>query len=315
MTDIVIASAARTPVGSFSGAFTDTPAHDLGAVAIKAARHRAKVEPGEVDEIILGQVLTAGQDKNPARRAAMKAGVPQDKTAWSLNQVCGSGLRAVALGMLHVASGDANIIVAGGQESMSLSPHAAHMRAGTKMGDAKFVDTMIKDGLWDAFHGYHMGTTAENVAQKWQISREAQDKFAVASQNKAEAAQKSGRFKDEIVPVTVPSRRGDIVVDQDEYVRPGTTLDAVSKLKPAFSKDGTVTAGNASGLNDGAAAIVIMSTSEASRRGLTPLARISSWATAGVDPKIMGSGPIPASRRALEKAGWKVADLDLIEAN
>jgi acetyl-CoA C-acetyltransferase len=315
MTDIVIASAARTPVGSFSGAFTDTPAHDLGAVAIKAALQRAKVEPGEVDEIILGQVLTAGQGQNPARQAAMKAGVPQDKTAWSLNQVCGSGLRAVALGMLHVASGDANIIVAGGQESMSLSPHVAHMRAGTKMGDVKLVDSMIKDGLWDAFHGYHMGTTAENVAQKWQISREEQDKFAVASQNKAEAAQKSGRFKDEIVPVTVPSRKGDIVVDQDEYIRPGTTLDAVSKLKPAFSKDGTVTAGNASGLNDGAAALVVMSASEAERRGLTPLARITSWATAGVDPKIMGTGPIPASRRALEKAGWKIADLDLIEAN
>ena len=315
MTDIVIASAARTPVGSFTGAFTDTPAHDLGAVAIKAALQRAKVEPGEVDEIILGQVLTAGQGQNPARQAAMKAGVPQDKTAWSLNQVCGSGLRAVALGMLHVASGDANIIVAGGQESMSLSPHVAHMRAGTKMGDVKFVDSMIKDGLWDAFHGYHMGTTAENVAQKWQISREEQDKFAVASQNQAEAAQKSGRFKDEIVPVTVPSRKGDIVVDQDEYIRPGTTLDAVSKLKPAFSKDGTVTAGNASGLNDGAAALVVMSASEAERRGLTPLARITSWATAGVDPKIMGTGPIPASRRALEKAGWKIADLDLIEAN
>src|ERR1700731_4614108 len=305
MTDIVIASAARTPVRSFSGAFTDTPAHDLGAVAIKAALQRAKVEPGEVDEIILGQVLTAGQGQNPARQTRMKAGVPQDKTAWSLNQVCGSGLRAVALGMLHVASGDANIIVAGGQESMSLSPHAAHMRAGTKMGDAKFVDTMIKDGLWDAFHGYHMGTTAENVAQKWQISREEQDKFAVASQNKAEAAQKSGRFKDEIVPVTVPSRKGDIVVDQDEYIRPGTTLDAVSKLKPAFSKDGTVTAGNASGLNDGAAAIVIMSTSEAQRRGITPLARIASWSTAGVNPAIMGSGPIPAPPGALQKAGWK----------
>ena len=315
MTDIVIASAARTPVGSFNGAFTDTPEHDLGAVAIKAALQRAKVEPSEVDEVILGQVLTAGQGQNPARQAAMKAGVPQDKTAWSLNQVCGSGLRAVALGMLHVASGDANIIVAGGQESMSLSPHVAHMRAGTKMGDVKFVDSMIKDGLWDAFHGYHMGTTAENVAQKWQISREEQDKFAVASQNKAEAAQKSGRFKDEIVPVTVPSRKGDIVVDQDEYIRPGTTLDAVSKLKPAFSKDGTVTAGNASGLNDGAAALVVMSASEAERRGLTPLARITSWATAGVDPKIMGTGPIPASRRALEKAGWKIADLDLIEAN
>jgi acetyl-CoA C-acetyltransferase len=315
MTDIVIASAARTPVGSFNGAFTSTPAHDLGAVAIKAALQRAKVEPSEVDEVILGQVLTAGQGQNPARQAAMKAGIPQEKTAWSLNQVCGSGLRAVALGMLHVASGDANIIVAGGQESMSLSPHAAHMRAGTKMGDAKLVDTMIKDGLWDAFHGYHMGTTAENVAQKWQINREQQDKFAVASQNKAEAAQKSGRFKDEIAPVTVPSRKGEIVIDRDEHIRPGTTLDAVSQLKPAFSKDGTVTAGNASGLNDGAAAFVVMNASEAKRRSVTPLARIASWATAGVDPKIMGTGPIPASRRALEKAGWKVADLDLIEAN
>jgi acetyl-CoA C-acetyltransferase len=315
MTDIVIASAARTPVGSFNGAFTSTPAHDLGAVAIKAALQRAKVEPSEVDEVILGQVLTAGQGQNPARQAAMKAGIPQEKTAWSLNQVCGSGLRAVALGMLHVASGDANIIVAGGQESMSLSPHAAHMRAGTKMGDAKLVDTMIKDGLWDAFHGYHMGTTAENVAQKWQINREEQDKFAVASQNKAEAAQKSGRFKDEIAPVTVPSRKGEIVIDRDEHIRPGTTLDAVSQLKPAFSKDGTVTAGNASGLNDGAAAFVVMNASETKRRGVTPLARIASWATAGVDPKIMGTGPIPASRRALEKAGWKVADLDLIEAN
>ena len=315
MTDIVIASAARTAVGSSNGAFANTAAHELGAVAIRAALQRAKLEPHEVDEVILGQVLTAGEGQNPARQAAMKAGVPQEKTAWGLNQVCGSGLRAVALGMLHVASGDASIIVSGGQESMSLSPHAAHMRAGTKMGDVKFIDTMIKDGLWDAFHGYHMGTTAENVAQKWQITREEQDRFAVASQNKAEAAQNAGRFKEEIAPVTVASRKGDIVVDQDEYVRPGTTLDAVSKLKPAFSKDGTVTAGNASGLNDGAAALVIMSASEASRRGLTPLARISSWATAGVDPKIMGSGPIPASRKALEKAGWKVSDLDLIEAN
>src|SRR6478672_9040694 len=315
MTDIIIASAARTPVGSFNGAFANLPAHDLGAVAIKAALERANLAGKEVDEVILGQVLTAGQGQNPARQAAMKAGIPEDKTAWSLNQVCGSGLRAVALGMLHVASGDADVIVAGGQESMSLSPHAAHMRGGTKMGDVTFVDTMIKDGLWDAFHGYHMGTTAENVAQKWQISREDQDRFAVASQNKAEAAQTSGRFKDEIAPVTVQSRKGDIVVDQDEYIRPGTTLDAVAKLKPAFSKDGTVTAGNASGLNDGAAAFVIMSATEAQRRGITPLALIASWSTAGVNPAIMGSGPIPASRRALEKAGWKVADLDLIEAN
>jgi len=315
MKDIVIASAARTPVGSFNGAFANTPAHELGAVAIEAALKSAHVEPKEVDEVILGQVLTAGQGQNPARQAAMKAGIPQEKTAWGLNQVCGSGLRAVALGMLHVGSGDSNIIVAGGQESMSLAPHAAYMRAGTKMGDLKLVDTMIKDGLWDAFHGYHMGTTAENVAQKWQITRDEQDKFAAASQNKAEAAQKAGRFKDEIAPVTVPSRKGDVIVDQDEYIRAGTTLDAVAKLKPAFSKDGTVTAGNASGLNDGAAALVIMSEAEATRRGVKPLARIVSWATVGVDPKIMGSGPIPASRKALEKAGWKVADLDLIEAN
>jgi acetyl-CoA C-acetyltransferase len=315
MKDIVIASAVRTPVGSFNGAFANNTADELGAVAIKTALKNAKVEPQEVGEVILGQVLTAAQGQNPARQAAIKAGFPQEKTAWGLNQVCGSGLRAVALGMLHVASEDANIIVAGGQESMSLAPHAAHMRAGTKMGDLKLVDTMIKDGLWDAFHGYHMGTTAENVAQKWQITREEQDKFAVASQNKAEAAQKAGRFNAEIAPVTVTSRKGDITVDKDEYIRAGTTLDAVAKLKPAFSKDGTVTAGNAFGLNDGAAALVIMSGAEAQRRGLTPLARIASWATAGVDPKIMGSGPIPASRKALEKAGWKVADLDLIEAN
>ena len=315
MKNIVIASAARTPVGSFNGAFANTPAHELGAVAIEAALKSAHVEPKEVDEVILGQVLTAGQGQNPARQAAMKAGIPQEKTAWGLNQVCGSGLRAVALGMLHVGSGDSNIIVAGGQESMSLAPHAAYMRAGTKMGDLKLVDTMIKDGLWDAFHGYHMGTTAENVAQKWQITRDEQDKFAAASQNKAEAAQKAGRFKDEIAPVTVPSRKGDVIVDQDEYIRAGTTLDAVAKLKPAFSKDGTVTAGNASGLNDGAAALVIMNEAEATRRGVKPLARIVSWATVGVDPKIMGSGPIPASRKALEKAGWKIADLDLIEAN
>jgi acetyl-CoA C-acetyltransferase len=315
MTDIVVASAARTPVGSFNGAFANSPAHELGAVAIKAALERAKVAPQEVDEVILGQVLTAGQGQNPARQAAMKAGVPREKTAWSLNQVCGSGLRAVALAMLHVDSGDADVIVAGGQESMSLAPHVAHMRAGTKMGELKLVDSMIKDGLWDAFHGYHMGTTAENVAQKWQISRGEQDAFAVASQNKAEAAQKSGRFKDEIVAVTVASRKGDVVVANDEYIRAGTTLEAVSQLKPAFSKDGTVTAGNASGLNDGAAAVVVMRGSEAERRGITPLARIASWATAGVDPQIMGTGPIPASRKALEKAGWKVGDLGLVEAN
>jgi acetyl-CoA C-acetyltransferase len=314
-TDIVIASAARTPVGSFNGAFANTPAHDLGAVAIKAALARAKVAAEDVDEVILGQVLAAGQGQNPARQAAMNAGVPRDKTAFGINQVCGSGLRAVALAMLHVGSGDADIILAGGQESMSLSPHVAHMRAGTKMGELKLVDSMIKDGLWDAFHGYHMGTTAENVAQKWQINREEQDIFAVASQNKAEAAQKTGRFKDEIAAVTVASRKGDIVVDQDEYIRAGTTLAAVAQLKPAFSKEGTVTAGNASGLNDGAAAVVVMRAAEAERRGITPLGRIASWATAGVDPQIMGTGPIPASRKALEKAGWKVGDLDLVEAN
>jgi acetyl-CoA C-acetyltransferase len=314
-TDIVVVSAARTAVGSFNGGFANTPAHDLGAVAIKAALERAKVDAGDVDEVILGQILTAGQGQNPARQAAMKAGIPQEKTAWQLNQLCGSGLRAVALGMQQIANGDASIIVAGGQESMSMSQHTSHMRNGTKMGDVKFVDTMLKDGLFDAFHGYHMGTTAENVAAKWQLSRDDQDRFALGSQNKAEAAQKAGRFKDEIVPFTVSTRKGDIIVDADEYIRPGTTLEALTKLKPAFSKDGTVTAGNASGLNDGAAAIVLMTAAEAARRGLTPLARIASWATAGVDPAVMGTGPIPSSRKALEKAGWKISDLDLIEAN
>lgn len=314
-TDIVIVGAARTAVGAFNGAFANTPAHELGAVAIKEALKRAKVEAGEVDEVILGQVLTAAQGQNPARKAAIDAGVSQDATAWGLNQVCGSGLRAVAIGMQQIANGDANIIVAGGQESMSLSAHAAHMRAGTKMGDVKFIDTMIKDGLWDIFHGYHMGTTAENVAARWQLTREEQDKFAVGSQNKAEAARKAGRFKDEIAPVTISTRKGDIVVDTDEYIRDGATLEAMAKLKPAFSKDGTVTAGNASGINDGAAALVLMTAKEASKRGLTPLARIASWATAGVDPAIMGSGPIPATRKALEKAGWKVGDLELVEAN
>jgi acetyl-CoA C-acetyltransferase len=313
--DIVIVGAARTPVGAFNGAFANTPAHELGATAIKAALERAKVDAAEVDEVILGQVLTAAQGQNPARQAAIHAGVPQGATAWGLNQVCGSGLRAVAIAAQQIANGDASVMVAGGQESMSLSAHAAHMRSGTKMGDVKFIDTMIKDGLWDAFNGYHMGTTAENVAQKWQISRDEQDRFAVASQNKAEAAQKEGRFKAEIAPVTVPSRKGDIVVDSDEYIRPGTTLEAVAKLRPAFSKDGTVTAGNASGLNDGAAALVVMTAAEAERRGLKPIARIASFATAGVDPAIMGTGPIPASRKALEKAGWKAQDLDLIEAN
>ena len=313
--DIVVVGAARTAVGSFNGAFANTAAHDLGAAAIVAALGRAKVGAHDVDEVILGQVLAAGQGQNPARQAAMKAGVPQEKTAFNLNQLCGSGLRAVALGAQQIASGDAHVIVAGGQESMSTSPHAAYMRAGTKMGDFKLVDTMLKDGLLDAFHGYHMGATAENVATKWQLSRDDQDRFALGSQNKAEAAQKAGRFKDQIVAFAVPGRKGDVIVDQDEYIRPGTTLDALAKLRPAFSKDGTVTAGNASGLNDGAAAIVLMSAAEAKKRGLTVLARIASWATAGVDPAIMGTGPIPASRKALEKAGWKVKDLDLVEAN
>ena len=314
-TDIVIVSAARTPVGSFNGAFANTPAHELGATAVKAALERAKVGPDEVDEVIMGQVLTAGQGQNPARITAMAAGVPQEKTAWGLNQLCGSGLRAVALGLQQIANGDAKIIVAGGQESMSLAPHAAYLRSGQKMGDLKFVDTMLKDGLIDAFQGYHMGTTAENVAGKWQLNREEQDTFAAGSQNKAEAAQKEGRFKDEIAPVTVKTRKGDVVVDQDEYIRPGTTVEALAKLKPAFSKEGSVTAGNASGINDGAAALVLMTAEEAQRRGLTPLARIASWATAGVDPAVMGSGPIPASRKALEKAGWKVKDVELVEAN
>ena len=315
MTNIVIASAGRTPVGSFNGAFANTPAHDLGAAVIKAVLERAGVAPEDVSETILGQVLTAGQGQNPARQAHINAGLPKESAAWSINQVCGSGLRAVALGAQHIALGDDSIVVAGGQESMSLSPHAAHLRAGQKMGDMKFIDTMIKDGLWDAFNGYHMGTTAENVASQWQITREQQDEFAVASQNKAEAAQKAGKFKDEIVPFTVKTRKGDIVVDLDEYIRLGASLDAMTKLRPAFSKDGTVTAGNASGLNDGAAAVVLMTAEEAERRGIEPLARIASYATAGVDPSIMGTGPIPASRKALEKAGWKVSDLDLVEAN
>ena len=314
-TDIVIVSAARTPVGSFNGAFANTPAHELGAIAVKAAMERARVEPSDVDEVILGQVLQAGQGQNPARIAAMAAGVPQEKTAWGLNQLCGSGLRAVALGLQQIANGDAKIIVAGGQESMSLAPHAAYLRSAQKMGDMKFVDTMLKDGLMDAFQGYHMGTTAENVAGKWQLTREEQDRFATASQNKAEAAQKEGRFKDEIVPVTVKTRKGDVVVDQDEYPRHGATVEAMAKLKPAFSKEGSVTAGNASGINDGAAAVVLMTAEEARKRGLEPLARIVSWATAGVDPAVMGSGPIPASRKALEKAGWTVKDVDLVEAN
>lgn len=312
---IVIASAAGTAVGSFNGAFANTPAHELGAAAIAAVLERAGVSAEEVDEVILGQVLPAGEGQNPARQAAMKAGVPQEKTAWGMNQLCGSGLRAVALGMQQIATGDAGIIVAGGMESMSMAPHCAHLRGGVKMGDFKMIDTMIKDGLTDAFYGYHMGITAENVAKKWQLSREEQDGFAVASQNKAEAAQKEGRFKDEIVAFTVKTRKGDVIVDSDEYIRHGATLDQMAKLRPAFDKDGTVTAANASGLNDGAAATLLMSEAEAGRRGIQPLARIVSWATAGVDPQIMGTGPIPASRKALEKAGWKIGDLDLVEAN
>jgi acetyl-CoA C-acetyltransferase len=313
--DIVIASAARTPVGSFNGALSTLPAHELGAIAIRGALERASVAAEEVQEVILGQILTAAQGQNPARQAAMGAGVPKEATAWSLNQLCGSGLRAVAIGMQQIQTGDADIIVAGGQESMSMAPHAAYLRSGVKMGDYSMVDTMLKDGLIDAFNGYHMGITAENVAKQWQITRQQQDEFAVASQNKAEAAQKAGRFKDEIVPVTVKSRKGEVVVDQDEYIRPGTTLDNIAKLRPAFDKEGSVTAGNASGINDGAAAAVLMSAEEAERRGIEPLARIVSWATAGVDPAIMGTGPIPASRRALEKAGWRPDDLDLVEAN
>lgn len=312
---IVIASAARTPVGSFNGSLSSLPGHELGSIAIKAALERAGVQPGEVSEVILGQVLTAGQGQNPARQASIAAGIPVDSPAFTINQVCGSGLRAVALGAQQIKEGDANIVVAGGQESMSQSMHAAHMRNGTKMGNVSFIDTMIKDGLWDAFNNYHMGTTAENVARQWQITRDEQDSFAVRSQNKAEAAQKAGRFKDEIVPVTIASRKGDIVVADDEYPRHGATIEAMTKLRPAFSKDGTVTAGNASGINDGAAAVVLMCAARAASAGKKPLARIVSWAQAGVDPAIMGSGPIPASRRALEKAGWSAADLDLIEAN
>ncbi|HVW55163.1 MAG TPA: acetyl-CoA C-acetyltransferase [Rhizobiaceae bacterium] len=312
---IVVASAARTPVGSFNGSFAAIPAHELGIVAIKGALERAKVDPAEVDEVILGQVLTAGEGQNPARQASIGAGLPKETTAWVLNQVCGSGLRTIAIGMQQIATGDAKIIVAGGQESMSMSPHCAHLRAGVKMGDYAMIDTMIKDGLWDAFNGYHMGMTAENVARQFQITREDQDRFALASQNKAEAAQKAGKFKDEIVPVTVKTRKGDIVVADDEYIRHGATLEAMQKLRPAFDKEGTVTAASASGINDGAAAVVLMSEADAEKRGVKPLVRIVSWATAGVDPAIMGTGPIPASRRALEKAGWKADDLDLVEAN
>ena len=315
MSDIVIVSAARTPVGSFNGALSSLPAHELGKLAIQAAVERAGIQPSDVQEVIMGQVLQAGAGQGPARQAAINAGVPVEAPAWSLNQLCGSGLRAVALAAQQIKDGSADIVVAGGQESMSQSPHAANIRNGQKMGDFAFVDTMIKDGLWDAFHGYHMGQTAENIAARWQITREDQDRFAVTSQNRAEAAQKAGKFADEIVPVTIKGRKGDTVVDQDEYVRHGATLESVSGLRPAFTKDGSVTAANASGINDGAAALVLMSAEEAKKRGLKPLARIASWAHAGVDPEIMGTGPIPASRKALEKAGWSVGDLDLVESN
>jgi len=315
MTEVVIASAARTPVASFNGSLSSVPAHALGEVAIRGALERAGVDAAEVSEVILGQVLDAGAGQNPARQASMAAGLPVEAPAWGVNQVCGSGLRAVALGQQAISQGDSAIVVAGGQESMSQSPHCVHLRNGTKMGDTGMIDTMIKDGLWDAFNGYHMGVTAENVANQWQITREDQDAFAVASQNKAEAAQKAGRFKDEIVPVTIKTRKGETVVEDDEYIRHGATLESLSGLRPAFDKEGSVTAGNASGINDGAAALVLMSAEEAEKRGIEPLARIASWAQAGVDPSVMGSGPIPASRQALEKAGWTVDDLDLVEAN
>jgi acetyl-CoA C-acetyltransferase len=315
MTEIVIASAARTPVGSFNGAFASLPAHALGQVAIQAALARAGVKPEEVDEVILGQILSAGAGQNPARQAAVAAGIPVERTAFGINQLCGSGLRAVALAAQQIATGDAAIVVAGGQESMTQSPHCANLRAGQKMGSLDLVDTMLKDGLWDAFHGYHMGNTAENVAQKYQLTREEQDRFAAESQRKAGEAMKAGRFKDEIAPVTVKGRKGDVIVENDEYPKPETTMDVLMKLRPAFAKDGTVTAGNASGINDGAAVAVVMSAAEAAKRGITPMARIVSWATAGVDPSIMGTGPIPASRKALQKAGWSLDSLDLIEAN
>lgn len=315
MTNVVIASAARTAVGSFLGSFANTPAHDLGAAVIEAVVERAGVDKAEVSETILGQVLTAGQGQNPARQAHINAGLPQESAAWGINQVCGSGLRAVALGAQHIQLGDAAIVIAGGQENMSMSPHVANLRQGQKMGDMKYIDSMIRDGLWDAFNGYHMGQTAENVANQWQISREMQDEFAVASQNKAEAAQKAGKFADEIAAFTIKTRKGDVTVDQDEYIRHGATMDAMAKLRPAFTKDGSVTAANASGLNDGAAATLLMSADDAEKRGVQPLARIASYATAGLDPSIMGVGPIYASRKALEKAGWKASDLDLVEAN
>jgi len=315
MTDIVIAGAARTPVGAFNGGLSSVPASYLGTVAIQEAIKRAKVDAAEVDEAVIGQILTAGAGQNPARQAAVAAGIPVEKTAYQINQLCGSGLRSVALGYQAIQLGDAAIVVAGGQESMSQAPHVAHLRNGAKMGDVQFIDSMIKDGLWDAFNGYHMGNTAENVAKKWQLTRDEQDAFAAASQQKAEEAQKAGRFKDEIVPVTIKTRKGDVVVDTDEHPKHGTTIESLAKLRPAFDKEGTVTAGNASGINDGGAAVVLMSADAAKQRGVTPLAHIVSWATCGVDPAIMGTGPIPASRKALEKAGWSVDDLDLVEAN
>jgi acetyl-CoA C-acetyltransferase len=313
--DIVIVGAARTPVGAFNGAFASLPAHELGKVAIKEALKRAGVDAPKVSEVIMGQILTAGQGQNPARQASIGAGIPVESPAWGINQLCGSGLRAVALGYQAILNGDSEIVVAGGQESMSQAPHCAHLRDGTKMGDLKMIDTMIKDGLWDAFNGYHMGNTAENIAKQWQITRQQQDEFAVGSQNKAEAAQKAGKFKDEIVPVTIKTRKGDVVVDADEYPKHGTTMESIGKLRAAFDKEGSVTAGNASGINDGAAAVVLMKASQAQKEGRPVLARIVSWAHAGVDPAIMGTGPIPASRTALAKAGWKADDLDLIEAN
>jgi acetyl-CoA C-acetyltransferase len=315
MTEVVIAGAVRTPVGSFNGSLSALPAHELGAIAISEALSRAKVDPKEVSEVIMGQILSAGAGQNPARQAAMAAGIPVESTAYGINQLCGSGLRSVALGSQAIKTGDSAIVVAGGQESMSQSPHCMHLRNGTKMGNGELIDIMIKDGLWDAFNGYHMGTTAENVAEQFQLTRDEQDAFAASSQNKAEAAMNAGRFKDEIVPVTIKTRKGESVVDTDEYPKAGVTAEGLSKLRPAFSKEGTVTAGNASGINDGAAAVVLMSAEEAEKRGVEPLARIVSWATAGVDPSIMGTGPIPASRLALEKAGWSTGDLDLIEAN
>ena len=315
MSNVVIASAARTAVGSFSGSFANTPAHDLGAAVIEALVERAGVDKADVSETILGQVLTAAQGQNPARQAHINAGLPKESSAWSINQVCGSGLRTVALGAQHIMLGDADIVVAGGQENMSMSPHAQAVRAGHKMGDMKFIDTMIKDGLWDAFNGYHMGQTAENVADQWQITRDMQDEFALSSQNKAEAAQKAGKFDDEVISYTIKTRKGDIVVDKDEYIRHGATIENMQKLRPAFAKEGSVTAGNASGINDGAAGVLLMSADNAEKRGVKPLARIASYATAGLDPSVMGVGPIYASRKALDKAGWSVGDLDLVEAN